>query len=56
MRRVDENGPAGNHWNQRQDSGDVENQQQIAGGNRPDEPDEILARADDPARARSARL
>src|SRR6186997_702769 len=56
MRRVDENGPAGNHRNQRQNSGDVENQQQVDGGNRPDEPDEIFARADDPAQRDRAAL
>src|SRR5436190_14045175 len=50
MRRIDQDGPTGHHWNQRQNAGGVENQQQITGSDRANEPDQVFASIDDPAK------
>src|SRR6185369_14062102 len=49
MRCIDQNRPAGNHRNQRQDAGDVQNQERVTRRDGSDEPDQIFPRVDDPA-------
>ena len=52
MWRINQDGPERHHRNQRQDAVDVKNKQQVTGNYRADEPDQIIARADDPAQRR----
>src|SRR5438552_9825152 len=54
MRRIDQNRPTGDHWNEWQNSSRVENQQRVTRRDRSDEPDQIFARVDDPAQRNGA--
>jgi len=53
--RIDQNGPERNHWNEWHNSGDVKNEQRIAGSHRADEPDQIIPCADNPSQRNEAR-
>ena len=55
VRRVNEHGPCDDHRNERHYPGDVERKQRVARHDRPDEPYEVVARADDPAQTDGAR-
>ena len=54
VRRIDENCPERHHWDQRQNACHVKNQQQVTRGDRANQPDEIVARADDPTQRNCA--